>query len=42
MQGYLNTIGRDKVGFSITGYGSDGQPIYQDGMRGVIERNTWK
>jgi hypothetical protein len=42
MQGYLNTIGRDKVGFSITGYGSDGQPIYQDGMRGVIERNTMR
>jgi len=42
MQGYLNTIGRDKVGFSITGYDSDGQPIYQDGMRGVVERNTMR
>jgi hypothetical protein len=42
MQAYLNTIGRDKLGFSIIGYGSDGQPLYQDGMRGVIERNTMR
>lgn len=42
MKGYLATIGRDKVGFSITGNGSDGQPIYQDGMRGVLERNTMR
>ena len=42
MQGYLNTIGRDKVGFSITGYDSNGQPIYQDGVQGVIERNTMR
>jgi len=42
MQGYLATIGRDKVGFSVTGNGSDGQPIYQDGMRGVVERNTMR
>jgi hypothetical protein len=42
MNGYLATIGRDKVGFSITGNDSDGQPIYQDGVRGVIERNTMR
>lgn len=42
MKGYLATIGRDKVGFSITGKDNDGQPIYQDGMRGVIERNTMR
>jgi hypothetical protein len=42
MQGYLTTIGRDKVGFSIIGHGSDGQPIYQDGMLGVVERNTMR
>ena len=42
MQGYLATIGRDKVGFSVIGNGSDGQPIYQDGMRGVVERNTMR
>jgi hypothetical protein len=42
MNGYLATIGRDKVGFSINGKDNEGQPIYQDGMRGVIERNTMR
>lgn len=42
MQGYLATVGRDKIGFSITGKDTDGQPIYQDGVRGVIERNTMR
>jgi hypothetical protein len=42
MQGYLATKGRDKVGFSIVGTGGDGQPLYQDGMRGVVERNTMR
>jgi hypothetical protein len=42
MQGYLATIGRDKVGFSIVGSRADGQPIYVRGTRGVIERNTMR
>lgn len=42
MQGYLSTVGRDKVGFSIVGRGSDGKPEYVGGMRGVIERNTMR
>lgn len=42
MQGYLATIGHDKVGFSVTGTTSNGQPIYQRGMRGVVERNTMR
>ena len=42
MQGYLATAGRDKVGFSITGKGDDGKPIYIDGVRGVVERNTMR
>lgn len=42
MQGYLATIGRDKVGFSIVGSQADGQPVYLRGMRGVIERNTMR
>ncbi len=40
MQAYLATAGRDKVGFSIAGKGEDGQPVYIDGVRGVVERNT--
>ena len=42
MQGYLATIGRDKVGFSLVGRQSDGQPRYIGGMRGVVERNTMR
>lgn len=42
MQWYLATIGRDKVGFSIIGNDSAGQPIYQGDMRGVVERNTMR
>jgi len=42
MQGYLATIGRDKVGFSIVGSRADGQPVYVRGTRGVIERNTMR
>lgn len=41
MQTYLGTIGRDKVGFTVTGQ-TDGQPDYVDGVRGVVERNTMR
>ncbi len=42
MQAYLATAGRDKVGFSVTGKSQDGQPVYVDGVRGVVERNTMR
>lgn len=42
MQGYLSTIGRDKVGFSVTGRDGRGQPVYVNGVRGVVERNTMR
>ncbi len=42
MQGYLVTLGRDKVGFSVIGSKPDGQPQYIAGTRGVIERNTMR
>ena len=42
MQGYLTTIGRDKVGFTVTGKLSNGQPAYIQGVRGVVERNTMR
>jgi hypothetical protein len=42
MQGYLMTIGRDKVGFSVVDHGADGAPVYIGGVRGVIERNTMR
>jgi len=42
MQTYLATLGRNKVGFSVVGRQADGQPIYVNGMRGVIERNVMR
>ncbi|TWC31385.1 hypothetical protein FBY03_12063 [Pseudomonas sp. SJZ079] len=42
MQGYLATIGRNKVGFSVVDRADDGQPVYIAGMRGVVERNTMR
>ena len=42
MQGYLATIGSDKVGFTIIGKQPDGQPVYIKGVRGVLERNTMR
>jgi len=42
MQAYLGTTGRNKVGFTVAGTGSDGQPLHIGGMRGVVERNTMR
>jgi hypothetical protein len=42
MQGYLSTLGRDKVGFSVIGTQDDGVPLHVGGVRGVIERNTMR
>jgi len=40
MKTYLATLGSGKVGFSVTGSDDEGRPVYVDGIRGVIERNT--
>lgn len=37
---YFATLGRDKVGFTVTGEGKDGKPIYIRGPRGALERNA--
>jgi len=42
MQTYLATVGADKVGFSLLEPLPDGQPVYIDGMRGLVERNTMR
>ena len=42
MQGYLATIGRAKVGFTVIGQQPNGQPSYIQGVRGVVERNTMR
>jgi hypothetical protein len=42
MLGYLSTVGRDKIGFSVVGRRKDGTPVHVDHMRGVIERNAMR
>lgn len=42
MKGYLATIGRSKVGFTVTGKQPDGETVYIQGVRGVVERNTMR
>jgi len=42
MQAYLGTIGSSKMGFTVVGKQSDGQPLHVGGMRGVVERNTMR
>ncbi len=42
MQAYLGTIGSGKVGLTLMGKQADGRPLYIDGMRGLVERNTMR
>lgn len=42
MQGYLATIGRDKVGFTELRKPTNGKSGYIQGVRGVVERNTMR
>lgn len=42
MQGYLTTLGRDKVGFSRVPSKDNAVPGYVGGTRGIIERNTMR
>lgn len=42
IDGYLATIGRDKVGFTIKGYNEEHQPIYVQGLQGIVERNSMR
>lgn len=42
MQGYLATLGRDKVGFTLAGNPVNGQSSRVDGVRAAVERNTMR
>ena len=42
MQTYLATLGRNKVGFTVTGTDDNDEPIYIKGLQGVIERNVMR
>jgi len=37
---YFATLGREKVGFTVTGTDRNGKPVYIGGPRGAIERNA--
>jgi hypothetical protein len=37
---YFATLGRGKVGFTVTGRDGNGKPVYIGGPRGAIERNA--
>lgn len=40
LRGYLATLGRGKVGFSIVGRTEEGAPQHVGGVRGMVERNA--
>ena len=42
MRGYLATIGKDKIGFSIEPNQANGAQNYIQGVRSVVERNTMR
>ena len=42
MEAYLATLGRNKVGFTVTGHKPDGQPIFINNVRGLVERNCMR
>ena len=42
MHGFLATVAREKFGFTIAGRTAAGGPLYIQGMRGVMERNTMR
>ena len=42
LQTYLGTLGSSKVGFTVVGTQSDGQPRHVGGLRGVVERNSMR
>ena len=42
LRGYLATLAREKVGFTVVGRDDDGAPVHVGGLRGVVERNAMR
>ena len=42
LDGYLATIGRHKVGFTVTDYDELSNPVYVKGLQGIVERNSMR
>ncbi|MCI0507428.1 MAG: hypothetical protein L0Z73_15145 [Gammaproteobacteria bacterium] len=42
IEGYLATIGKNKVGFTVKDYDAENQPVYVQGLQGIVERNSMR
>jgi len=42
LRGYLATLARDKIGFTVVGRDDEGEPVHVGGLRGVVERNAMR
>jgi len=42
LKGYLATLGRKKVGFTIKQYDQEQHPVYVRGIQGIVERNSMR
>ena len=42
LSGYLATIGRSKVGFTVDKFDDNKNPVYVKGMQGIVERNSMR
>ena len=42
LNGYLATLGRNKVGFTVKEYDEQHHPIYIKGIEGIVERNSMR
>lgn len=40
MQSYFSTVGRSKVGFTVSELDATGKPVYIGGIKGAVERNA--
>lgn len=42
LEGYLATLGRNKVGFTVEKYDENNNPVYVKGTQGIVERNSMR
>lgn len=42
LEGYLATLGRKKVGFTVENYDENNDPVYVKGLQGIVERNSMR
>ena len=42
LDGYLATLGRNKVGFTVKAYDENHNPVFVKGLQGIVERNSMR